>query len=65
MDRTLHKVMLICLKFIPNILLIIYLVGTILSCFGIDAVCLSYIGFTSVIPNIFMIMTSVTFQFCI
>lgn len=65
MDKVLYKTSLLSLKIIPWFLAIIYLIGTIFASCGIDLLFLSAIGYTSVIPACFIILSSFTFKFCI
>ena len=65
MNILLHKVMILILKFIPIVLSLIYLLGTICSIFGKDTVILSYFGFVSILPGMFILLSSFVFKFCI
>lgn len=65
-SKTLYKVEIGLLKIIPMILAGIYLSNTILSYFlDIDLVLLSYIGGISLLPLIFLYLSSYVFRFCI
>ena len=65
MDRNLkHKGFLIILKYIPHITALIYMIYTLLSFVGIDAVMLGRLTHISVIPWLFMYMTSHIFRYC-
>lgn len=61
----LHKLMLICIKYIPCLLTSLYILYNILKALGIDIVILSFLSYVSLLPMIFMLLTSFTFQFCI
>lgn len=65
MDTMLYKLMKISIKILPWILAIIYTIGTIFASLGIDLIILSYIGFTSLLPALFILLTSFTFKACI
>ena len=61
----LHKLMLICIKYIPCLLAVLYIINNILYIIGIKFIFISCISYLSLIPIIFMLLTSFTFQFCI
>lgn len=65
MKLILHKLTRISIKVLPWILAIIYLIGLIFSSLGIDLVILSYVGFTSLLPALFILLCSFTFEACI
>lgn len=62
--KSLHKLLLVTLKVIPMLLALICLLNTTLSYFGIDLVVLSFIGGVSVLPLIFLYISSYAFRFC-
>ena len=65
-SKTLYKIEIGLLKIIPMILAGIYLSNTILSYFlDIDLIILSYIGGISLLPLIFLYLSSYVFRFCI
>lgn len=64
MDKLLYKITVIVLKIFPMLLAFITLLNSILSYFNIDLVILSYIGGVSLIPILFIYVTSYTFKFC-
>ena len=64
MDKLLYKITVIVLKILPMLLAFITLLNSILSYFNIDLVILSYIGGVSLIPMLFIYVTSYTFKFC-
>ena len=65
-SKTLYKIEIGLLKIIPMILAGIYLSNTILSYFlNIDLIVLSYIGGISLLPLIFLYLSSYVFRFCI
>lgn len=63
-NKTLHKFTILVLKFIPMLLALTSLINTILSCFDIDVPALSYIGGVSLLPLIFLYLSSYAFHFC-
>lgn len=65
-SKTLYKVEIVLLKIIPMILAGIYLSNTILSYFlDIDLIILSYIGGISLLPLVFLYLSSYVFRFCV
>lgn len=65
-SKTLYKIEIGLLKIIPMVLAGIYLSNTILSYFlDIDLIILSYIGGVSLLPLIFLYLSSYVFRFCI
>lgn len=63
-DKTLYKLELYLLKIIPMLLALIAFLNTVLSYFDIDLVIWSYIGSVSLLPSIFLYMSSYVFRFC-
>lgn len=65
-SKTLYKIEVGLLKIIPMLLAGVYLSNTILSYFlDIDLIILSYIGGISLLPLIFLYLSSYVFRFCI
>ncbi len=64
-SKTLYKVELLLLKFIPFILAFICFLNTILSYFCIDLEILSYIGGVSFFTLFFLYVSSYVFKFCL
>ena len=62
--KGLHKLLLVTLKVIPMLLALLSLLNTTLSYFGIDLVIISYIGGVSVLPLVFLYISSYAFKFC-
>jgi hypothetical protein len=60
----LYKIELYLLKIIPMLLAGIHLTNTVLSYYGIDIIIFSYIGSVSLIPLIFLYISSYVFKFC-
>lgn len=63
-DKTLYKVELYLLKIMPMVIALVYLVNTVSSYFGIDLPLFSSIAGVSLIPLIFMYVSSYVFRFC-
>lgn len=63
-SKSLYKIFLILIKIIPMFMAFLCLLNTVLSCFGIDLVILSYIGSTSISTLLFMYLASYIFKFC-
>lgn len=64
-NKTLHKVEILLLKFIPFIVAGIYFINTVLSIYMIDVPILSYIAGISLLPFIFILLSSFVFKFCV
>lgn len=63
-NKSLYKVELLVIKILPMLLALFYFIGTLLSLFEIDASWTSYLASVSLIPLLFMYLTSYVFQFC-
>lgn len=63
-NKTLYKIELYLLKVIPMIIAGLYLLNTILSYFYIDIPILSLIGGMSILPLLFLYVSSYVFKFC-
>ena len=63
-SKKLYKVTLVLLKLIPMLLAFCYVLNTTLYIFGIDSYILSHIAGMSLLPIIFLYLTSYVFQFC-
>ena len=63
--KALYKLELFNIKIIPYIMMGCYICNTLLSYFGIDCTILSLIGGTSILTILFLLISSVTFRFCI
>jgi len=59
-----HKKFLIVNKYLPHFLALFYAIYTLLGCFGIDAIPISYFVHVSIFPGLYMYNTSVIFRFC-
>jgi hypothetical protein len=64
LSKYLYKVELYVLKIIPVILAGIFFLNTVLSYFDIDLIILSYIGGVSLLPILFLYLSSYVFKFC-
>lgn len=64
-EKNLYKLELLLIKSLPLLIAICYLLNTILSYFNIDAPILSYLGGMSLLPIIFILISSFVFKFCI
>lgn len=62
--KVLYKFELGLLKIIPMLLALCYLSNTILSYYGVDTSVFSFIGGVSIIPLIFLYLSSYVFRFC-
>lgn len=63
-SKTLYKIELSLLKFMPMLLALVALMNSILSYFKIDLPILSYIGGVSIVTIIFLYVSSYVFRFC-
>lgn len=63
-SKTLYRAELYLIKVIPMIIAGIYLTNTVLSYFGIDLVILSVMGGMSLLPLLFLYISSYVFKFC-
>lgn len=63
-NKRLYKLELGLLKIIPMLLALVVFLNTTFSYIGIDLVILSYIGGVSLLPLIFLYLSSYVFQFC-
>lgn len=59
-----HKGFLIILKYIPHITALLYMIYTLLSFVGIDSLILGQLTHISIIPWLFMYLTSYIFRYC-
>ena len=63
-SKKLYKVTLVLSKIIPMLLAFCYVLNTTLYILGIDSYILSHIAGMSLLPMIFLYLTSYVFQFC-
>lgn len=59
-----HKVFLVTIKYIPYLIMILDVVHTFACIFGVQLPSLTYIGGTSYLVLLFMLLTSFAFDFC-
>lgn len=53
------------LKVLPILLAALYFINTIFNCFGKSVFFLSFIGGLSLLPTLFILLTSFVFEFCV
>lgn len=63
-NKNLYLIEIALLKFLPIIISIIYFIGTLLFTFDINVYILTYLSGMSVLPLIFMYVSSYVFKFC-
>ena len=63
-NRRLYKIEIYLLKILPALIACIYLLNITLSYFCIEVKALNYIGHLSIIPMIFIFVSSYVFKFC-
>lgn len=64
-EKNLYKLELLLIKSLPLGIALCYLLNSILSYFKINAPILSYLGGMSILPVIFILVSSFAFKFCI
>lgn len=64
-SKFLYKIELYLIKIIPFVLAIVCFINTTLSYFCIDITFLSYLGGISILPLIFLYISSYVFKFCL
>ena len=64
-SKFLYKIELCLIKIIPFVLAIVCFINTTLSYFCIDITFLSYLGGISILPLIFLYISSYVFKFCL
>lgn len=64
-SKTLHKALILVIKFIPMVISVFYIMNTILCRLGVDAPVLSNIAGVSLLTWTFLYLSSVVFQFCV
>lgn len=63
-DRKLYKVLLAIIKYVPMIIAVLFIIGTLFNIFGVSALIISCIGGTSIITLILLYLLSYVFRFC-
>lgn len=64
-SKSLHKTLILVIKYIPMVISMFYILNTILCWLGIDAPVLSNIAGVSLLTWSFLFLSDVVFQFCI
>ena len=64
-EKQLYKLELLLIKSLPLGIALCYLLNSVLSYFKINAPILSYLGGMSILPIIFILVSSFAFKFCI
>ena len=64
-NKYLYKIELCIIKYMPLILMLVCFINTTLSYCNIDYTILSYIGGISILPLLFLYVSSFVFQFCL
>jgi len=64
-NKSLYKIELSLLRYIPGTIAFLYLMNSILSYLGIDILLLSILGGMSILPLLFLYITSYAFKFCV
>lgn len=64
-SKVLYKMEILCIKFIPFIIALMYFIDTLLDAYNVEIDILSHIFGTSLLPWCFLILSSVVFKFCI
>ena len=64
-NKTLYKLELLVLKFIPFILAILCFLNTVLSYYGVDLEIFAYAGGVSFFTLLFLYLSSYAFKFCL
>lgn len=63
-NKSLYKLEILLLKILPMLLAGFYFIGTILSLFGVNVALITYISGMSLLPLLFMYISSYVFNFC-
>ena len=64
-SKTLHKLLILVIKYIPMIISAFYILNTVLCWVGIDAPVISNIAGVSLLTWSFLLLSDIVFQFCI
>ena len=65
MEEKLHKLFLIILKYLPVLIAMVYLLVSILHCFGIVLYVIPNVFYLSPVSALFILCASFVFRFCI
>lgn len=63
-SKSLYKLLILLLKYIPMLISICYLLNTLAAIFGFDCQVLSHISGMSLLSWVFLYLASVVFRFC-
>lgn len=63
-NKVLYKLEILALKILPMLISALYCIGTVLDLRGIDVTSISYLSGMSIIPLLFMYLSSYVFKFC-
>lgn len=63
-NKILYKIEIYLLKILPALIACVYLINIFLSYFCIEVKALNYLGHLSIIPMIFIFISSYVFKFC-
>ena len=63
--QKLYKINILILKILPLILALFYFLWNVLCALGVSIKLFSYLGSLSIIPAIFILISSKTFEFCV
>lgn len=64
-SKTLHKTLILVIKYIPMVISMFYILNTVICWLGIDAPVLSNIAGVSLLTWSFLFLSDIVFQFCI
>lgn len=64
LNKVLYKIELYLLKVIPMIIAVLYFSNTVLSLLGYDYIIFSILGGMSILPLIFLYISSYVFKYC-
>ena len=63
-SKILYKLEILALKVLPMLISLLYCIGTVLDLVGIDVTFITYLSGMSIIPLLFMYLSSHVFRFC-
>lgn len=65
LNKSMYKLLILMLKYIPMLISLVYVLNTALSYFYIDITVLSNLAVMSILPWIFMYLSATVFKFCL
>lgn len=65
LNKKTYKILLICLKYLPWLILIMYFINILLNLFGVTIMLIPIISQVTLLPGILIILFSILFKFCI